>query len=151
MQHPIFFFWALSREPYRLVLFVSTASVAAFFRNGCGSFRRPPATRTHRFPTPTPHVGQATEYFSFAVSCFILIVASVVLECCGSAVVVPKAGAIPLCLRFLDGHRAIFQERDDQFTIYLQASVVADQALPLEFVHEFTYPWAGGTNHLRQG
>ena len=87
---PKFFFWALSREPYRLVLFVSTASVAASFRSGCGSFRRPPATRTHRFPTPTPHVGQATEVFSFAVSCFILIVASVVLECGGWAVVVLK-------------------------------------------------------------
>jgi hypothetical protein len=127
------------------------ASITAAFRFPCGSFRGAPATRTHRFPTPTPHVGQASEDFSFDVSCFILLVASVVLECGGSAVVVPKARAIPLSLRFGDGHRAIFQELDDQFAIYLQASVVADQALPLEFVHEFTYPWAGGANHLRQG
>jgi hypothetical protein len=69
----------------------------------------------------------------------------------GSAVVVPKAGGIWLGLRFLDGHRAIFQERDDLCAIYLQAPVVADQALLLELVHEFTYPRAGGTNHLRQG
>jgi len=54
-------------------------------------------------------------------------------------------------LHFFDGHRAIFQERDDLCAIYLQAPVVADQALLLELVHEFTHPWAGGTNHLRQG
>jgi len=69
----------------------------------------------------------------------------------GSAVVVPEAGAIWLSLHFFDGHRAIFQERDDLCAIYLQAPVVADQALLLELVHEFTHPWAGGTNHLRQG
>jgi len=56
-----------------------------------------------------------------------------------------------LRLRFLDGHRAIFQERDDQVAVYLQTPVLADQPLPLELVHEFTYPWAGSAYHLRQG
>src|SRR5579864_5317824 len=67
----------------------------------------------------------------------------------GSAIVVPKA--IWLDLRFLDRHRTIFQERDDLCVMYLQAPVVADHTLLLELVHEFTYPWAGGTDHLRQG
>jgi len=56
-----------------------------------------------------------------------------------------------LRLRFFDGQRAIFQERDDLFAVYLQSSVVADQAPPPELVHEFTYPWAGSAYHLCQG
>ena len=69
----------------------------------------------------------------------------------GLALVAPKAGAIWLSLRFLDGHRAIFQERGYQCFVYLQAPVVADQAPLFELVHEFAHPWARGTNHLRQG
>lgn len=69
----------------------------------------------------------------------------------GSAVAVPKAGAIFLGLPFLDGHRAIFQERGYQCFVYFQAPVVSDQALPLKLVHEFAHPWARSTNHLRQG
>ena len=53
-------------------------------------------------------------------------------------------------LRFVDGHRAILQERGDECAIYLQPPVVVDQALPLKLVHEFTYPRARGTHHLRQ-
>src|SRR6202158_659339 len=69
----------------------------------------------------------------------------------GSAVVVPRCKAIWPGLRFLDRHGAILQELGEPFAIYFQASVVADQALLFEIVHEFTYPWAGGTNHLCQG
>jgi len=62
-----------------------------------------------------------------------------------------KAGVFWPGLRFLDGHRAIFQKRGELCAVYLQAPVVADQALPLELVHEFAYPWTGGANHLREG
>ena len=115
-----------------LVLLFSRASAAKSLRSGCGSLRKPPATRMHRFPAAAPHEGQATEDFCFRVSCFTFI-------------------SRLRCSCFLDGHRAIFQERGDQCAVYLQAPVVADQALLLELVHEFTYSWAGGTNHLRQG
>jgi hypothetical protein len=131
-----FFLGTFTPESYHfLFALFSTYSAAAAFRFGCGSFRGPPAPRTHRFPAATPQVGQATEDTCFRVSCFVF---NSCLRCSVSA-----------GLRFLDGHRAIFQKRDDQFAIYLQAAVVADQALPLELVHEFTYSWAGGSNHLR--
>jgi hypothetical protein len=114
-----------------LVSFFSPASAAMSFRAVCGSFRKPPATRMHRFPAAIPHVGQATEDCCFRVSCFTFI--SFLRSSC-----------------FLDGHGAILQELDDQCVIDLQAPVVADQALLLKIVHEFAYSCAGGTNHLRK-
>src|SRR5258707_15368532 len=57
-----------------------------------------------------------------------------------------------LGLRFRgNGHGSTLQEADDQCAIYLQAAVVADEALLPEPIHKFTYPCAGGTDHLRQG
>ena len=50
-----------------------------------------------------------------------------------------------------NGHGSTLQEAGDKCAIYLQAAVVADEALLLERIHKFTYPCAGGTNHLRQG
>jgi len=55
-------------------------------------------------------------------------------------------------LRFRgNGHGSTLQEAGDQCAIYLQAAVVADEALLPEPIHKFTYPCAGGTNHLCQG
>jgi hypothetical protein len=108
----------------------STASAAKIFRSGCDSERKPPEFSTQVPPAGTPHVGQRMEDNCFRVSSFTFI----------------------SCLRrscFLDGHRAIFQELDDQRAVYLQAAVVADQSLLLKIIHEFTYPWTGGTDHLR--
>src|ERR1700676_145046 len=118
-------------------------SAAKSFRSLCGSFREPPATRTHCFPAATPHVGQGTADSPFRVRCF-------VFNSCLRCSVSRFGGTICSGLRFLDGHRAIFQKRDDQRTMYLQTPVVADQPLLLEVVHEFTYSWSGGSNHLRQ-
>jgi hypothetical protein len=50
-----------------------------------------------------------------------------------------------------NGHGPILQKGADKCAIYLQAPVVADEALLLERIHKFTYPCAGGTNHLREG
>jgi hypothetical protein len=50
-----------------------------------------------------------------------------------------------------NGHGPILQKGADKCAIYLQAAVVADEALFLERIHKFTYPCAGGTNHLREG
>ena len=50
-----------------------------------------------------------------------------------------------------NGHRPTLQEADEQCAIYLQAAIVADEALLPESIHKFTYPCAGGTDHLRQG
>src|SRR5579864_4967918 len=50
-----------------------------------------------------------------------------------------------------NGHRPIFQKGADKCAIYLQAAVVLDEAFLLECTHKFTYPCAGGTNHLREG
>ena len=108
----------------------STTSAAASMRLVCGSRRRPLVDRIHRIPAATPHVGQATEDVCLTVSCFTFI-----SRLC--------------CSRFLHGHRAIVQKLHDPCAIYLQAPVVADQALPLKLVHEFTYSRAGGTDHLR--
>jgi hypothetical protein len=55
-----------------------------------------------------------------------------------------------LCL-FLNGHGPALKEGRDQGVIYLQAAVIVDEALLFEPSHEFAYPCAGGTNHLRQG
>ena len=49
-----------------------------------------------------------------------------------------------------DGHGPILQKGADKCAIYLQTAVVVDEALLLERTHKFTYPCAGGTNHLRQ-
>lgn len=49
-----------------------------------------------------------------------------------------------------NGHGPIFQKGADQFAVYLQAAVVLDKAFLLEPIHKFTYPRAGGTNHLRE-
>ena len=46
-------------------------------------------------------------------------------------------------------HGPALQKGRDQFAIYLQAAVVLDEAFLLERIHEFTYPCAGSTNHLR--
>ena len=46
-------------------------------------------------------------------------------------------------------HGPILQKGADKCAIYLQAAVVLDKALLLERTHKFTYPFAGGTNHLR--
>jgi hypothetical protein len=56
-------------------------------------------------------------------------------------------------LRFRgDGHGPTLQEAGDKCAIYLQAAaVVANEALLPERIHKFTYPCAGGINHLRQG
>ena len=63
----------------------------------------------------------------------------------------PKAEAIRPGLRLLlNRHGSILQEANNQSAIYLQAAVVADQALLPEPAHKFAYPCAGGTNHLRQ-
>jgi hypothetical protein len=43
------------------------------------------------------------------------------------------------------------QEGYNECAVYLQTTVVADEALLPEPIHKFTYPCAGGTNHLRQG
>src|ERR1700733_4198391 len=48
-----------------------------------------------------------------------------------------------------NGHRPILQEGADKCAIYLQAAVVFDEPFLLERTHKFTYPGAGGTNHLR--
>jgi hypothetical protein len=46
-----------------------------------------------------------------------------------------------LGLRFRgNGHGSILQEARDQHAIYLQASVVANEALLPELMHKFTYP-----------
>ena len=50
-----------------------------------------------------------------------------------------------------DGHGPTLQKGSDKCAVYLQAAVVVDEALLLEPSHKFTYPCAGGTNHLRQG
>ena len=64
----------------------------------------------------------------------------------------PKAGTIWPGLRFRgNGHGSTLQEAGDQCLIYLQAAVVADEAPLPEPIHKFTYPCAGGTNHLCQG
>src|ERR1700676_1138539 len=57
----------------------------------------------------------------------------------------------PRGLLFRDnGHGPTLQKAIDQCAIYLQAAVVLDEAFLLERTHKFTYPCAGGTNHLRQ-
>ena len=65
----------------------------------------------------------------------------------------PKVGSYRPGLRFRgNGHGSTLEEAGDQCAIYLQAAaVVADEALLPERIHKFTYPSAGGTNHLRQG
>ena len=108
--------------------FFPTLSATKDFRVACGSFRGPPATRTHRFPVATPHVGQRTEEICLCVSCLISFLHV-----------------------SLDGHRTVLQELDELRLVYLQASVIADQTLLLEIVHEFAYPRARGTDHFRQG
>ena len=50
-----------------------------------------------------------------------------------------------------NGHGPILQKGADKCAIYLQTAVVGDEALLLERIHKFTYPCAGGTNHLREG
>lgn len=50
-----------------------------------------------------------------------------------------------------NGHRPILQKGADECAIYLQATVVADEAFLLERIHKFAYPCAGRTNHLREG
>ena len=50
-----------------------------------------------------------------------------------------------------NGHGPILQKGADKCAIYLQAAVVLDEAFPLKRIHKFTYPCAGGTNHLREG
>ena len=50
-----------------------------------------------------------------------------------------------------NGHRPILQKGTDECAIYLQSAVVADEAFLLERIHKFTYPCAGGANHLREG
>jgi hypothetical protein len=55
-------------------------------------------------------------------------------------------------LSFRDnGHGPTLQKAAYKCAIYLQAAVVMDKALLLERTHKFTYPCAGGTNHLREG
>ena len=55
-------------------------------------------------------------------------------------------------LRFRDNrHGPILQKGADKCAIYLQATVVLDEALLLKRIHKFTYPCAGSTNHLREG
>src|ERR1700719_3997376 len=49
-----------------------------------------------------------------------------------------------------NGQGPILQKGADKCAIYLQAAVVADEAFFLERIHKFTYPCAGGTNHLRE-
>jgi hypothetical protein len=57
-----------------------------------------------------------------------------------------------LGLRLRDnGHGPILQKAADKCAIYLQAAVVVDETFLLEHIHKFTYPCAGGTNHLREG
>jgi len=53
--------------------------------------------------------------------------------------------------RLDNGHRPTLKKAADKCAIYLQAAVVLDKALLLERTHKFTYPCAGGTNHLREG
>ena len=48
-----------------------------------------------------------------------------------------------------NGHRPILQKGAEKCAIYLQAAVVMDEAFLLERIHKFTYPSAGGANHLR--
>ena len=56
----------------------------------------------------------------------------------------------PRGLSFRDnGHGPTLQKGTDEFAINLQAAVVLDEAFLLERTHKFTYPGAGGTNHLR--
>jgi hypothetical protein len=129
----VFLFGRVYTFDYRfLVLFFFRVSAAKSLRSGCGSCRNPPECRTHRFLAATPHVGQVTEDNWLGVSSFTSISFSSV------------------ALRFLDGHGAVCQERDDQCAVYLQPPVVANHALLLKIVHKFTYSRAGSTNHLRQ-
>lgn len=50
-----------------------------------------------------------------------------------------------------NGHGSTLQEGSDQRAIYLQAAVVANEALLPKPSHKFTYSSAGRTDHLRQG
>jgi len=50
-----------------------------------------------------------------------------------------------------NGHRPILQKGADEWAVYLQAAVVADEAFLLERIHKFAYPCAGCTNHFREG
>jgi hypothetical protein len=53
-----------------------------------------------------------------------------------------------LGLRFRgNGHGSTLQEAEDQFAIYLQTAVVADEALLPEPIHKMTYPGAGAHIH----
>ena len=47
-------------------------------------------------------------------------------------------------------HGPILQKGADKCAIYLQTAVVLDEAFLLEGSHKFTYPCAGGANHLRK-
>ena len=49
-----------------------------------------------------------------------------------------------------NGHGPTLQKGTEKFAIDLQAAVVLDESFLLERTHKFTYPGAGGTNHLRQ-
>jgi hypothetical protein len=61
----------------------------------------------------------------------------------------PGKSVSPRGLPFRDnGHGPTLQKGIDQCAIYFQAAVVLDEAFLLKRTHKFTYPGAGGTNHL---
>src|ERR1700730_11348090 len=57
----------------REFLFASIASTAESFRSTCASVRGAPECSKQGSPGATPHVGQGTEYISFAVRSLFLI------------------------------------------------------------------------------
>jgi hypothetical protein len=104
---------------------------------------------SHFCPGAAPQVGQRMASTSFGLSPFFITNLA-----CTTGGQFETSFWKPLWpgLRFRgDGHRPTLQEGDDRCAIYLQAAVVVDEALLLELIHKFTYPSAGGTNHLREG
>jgi len=154
MRRPTFSLWALFTGA--LSLFSSLLFHAFSSRNLPATVWSVSwATRSQNAPLPGSHAARgAADRILLPqcwIYCFHFLLPALLCVLWFGGRLVAKAGANWPGLRFLDRHRAIFQERDDLCAVYLQAPVVADQALLPELVHEFTYPRARSTNHLCQG
>ena len=121
-------------------------SFAISRRSRCGLLRGWPVLSSHFSPGAAPKVGQRTASACFGLSSFFM-----------ASLHVPWSPG-PVAETHLDGlcpsdngHGSISQKSTDKCAIYLQTTVVVDQALLLERIHKFTYPSAGRTNHLREG
>jgi hypothetical protein len=100
---------------------------------------------SHFSPGAPPQVGQRTASTCFGLSSFVTQTST--YQSWSTRTVPPLDGLRPPD----NGHGPILQKGADKCAIYLQTAVVADEALLLERIHKFTYPRAGGTNHLREG